>query len=149
MALRAVHRASWPHRGMLDGIAVISPCKMLVGPNTAQSFTPLGERYEGPHVKHRTNPFSEPQPQMPVLSASKVLIKSCCPSSYRLPMQMFASQYFSPFVTHNTSERTRHPVHRRLDWLAVLFFCRSHRCKPDSLCSSSHERCFNVQSGRR
>src|SRR6266702_731483 len=133
---------------MLHGIAANSPCKMSVGPNTAQSFMPSRERYAGLHVKHRINPFLGSQPQLPILSAWKILIKSCCLSSYRLPTQMLASQYFSPFATHDTSERRRSPVHRRLDWLAVLFFFRSHRCKPDGLRSSSHETRFNVQSGR-
>jgi hypothetical protein len=42
---------------MLDGIATIFLCKTLAGPNTAQSFTPSGERYGGLHVKHLTNYF--------------------------------------------------------------------------------------------
>lgn len=75
---------------------------MLAGPNTALLFSLLGERYGGLYVNHRTNLFSDSQPQMPVLSALMFLMKLCCLNSYRLPMQMLASLYFSPFLTYNT-----------------------------------------------
>jgi hypothetical protein len=49
-------------------------------------------------MKHHTKPFSEPQPQMPVLSALQILINIFGPSSCRLPVQVLASQHFSPFA---------------------------------------------------
>ena len=140
----------WPQHGMLDGTEPILPCEILVGPNIPTLSTPSRECCEGLHVRRLIYPSSGSQPQTSTsnLSVLQILIKSSCLSSYRPPMQMLASQYFSPFATHNTSECTRSPVHRRLDWLAVLFFCRSQRCKSDGLRSSGHETRFNVQARR-
>ncbi len=141
-------RTPWPQHGMLHGIAAILPCKILVGTNIPTSSTPSRECCEGIHVRHLIRPSSGPQPQTSTLSVLQILIKCCYLSSCRLPMTMYAIPHSSIPVTHIIPERQSHGGHRRLDWLAVLFICRSQRRKPGGLRSSGHEICFDVQSRR-
>src|SRR6267154_3452167 len=132
---------------MLDGIATISLCRMLAGPNTLGQSMPLREclmrLFMGKLLRRLLRTTTPDVNTLGLEESDQELL----PQFVQTAKQNVCPSLLSPWVTYKKTARPSPAVCWRLGRFTILLLGRCHSGESYCLCSDSHEGSLAVPAG--